>query len=406
MKNKGLSLGYACINTTLRKRSIFSSRTMRLVNANLHSIDEAIKANLDDTLTILKWNVAHNIYVFRISSELFPHLTNKKYKHAFYSLEPYYLQIKAIGDYARANGMRISFHCTPYNILGSARSEVVENTINDLTYIYGQFIKIAGVPMNVVIHFGCLFSNEAAKRWIVNFRRLPVVVRRSLVLENDECVNTDKLLPICKKLKIPLLFDIFHWTINNNCTVEQLLPGIIDTWKYRKNMPIKMHISEQAPDGRKGAHSDYVRNIQPILLKFANKYPLDIIVEAKQKEKATLYLQKKYREHLFIGGSSNEKPSAYKSMRLCEGECPNRRGEGLRRWVDEQWVDVLSYLDGEVIQCRRACRPIKHINDKTPLTIDELIAIHGKKKLRNIAQSKVDNMNKRMNWKSGIFYSK
>ena len=53
----------------------------------------------------------------------------------------------------------------------------------------------------------------------------------------------------------------------------------------------KFHISEQAIDKKKGAHSDYVETIPNYLLSLPD---IDIMIEAKAKEQAVLYLYGKY----------------------------------------------------------------------------------------------------------------
>ncbi len=109
-----------------------------------------------------------------------------------------------------------------------------------------------------------------------------------------------------------------------------------------------------------------------------------------------------------------KRPSAYKSMfikKKYEEYCKCSVKEGnLRRWIDEKWIQVIPYLtNGKIIPCgsgqdKKSCRPLKRINKKTPMTIDELIKLHGKDKLLSIAEKKKSNMNKRMNWKTGVFY--
>jgi hypothetical protein len=81
---------------------------------------------------------------------------------------------------------------------------------------------------------------------------------------------------------------------------------------------------------------------------------------------------------------------------------------GIQRWLTkEKWVEVIPWLDGKIVQCGTgdrngvACRPLVKANDKTPITLPALVKIHGKKKLREIAKKKNENMNLRVNWKSG-----
>jgi UV DNA damage repair endonuclease len=75
--------------------------------------------------------------------------------------------------------------------------------------------------------------------------------------------------------------------------VEAYLPEIVETW--RGVSPI-FHVSEQRPDARVGAHSDYIENIPEYLLSLPDEIRMDIAieVEAKEKEKAIFQLKKKY----------------------------------------------------------------------------------------------------------------
>ena len=56
------------------------------------------------------------------------------------------------------------------------------------------------------------------------------------------------------------------------------------------------------------------------------------------------------------------------------------KSTGINRWLKaEEWIQVLPYLDGKIIQCGSskgemiACRPSKRANSKTPITIQEVI---------------------------------
>ena len=81
--NMPVQLGLCCMNTTLRaqKPSIYAARTMIVRTVKEQGIDELkrrITLNLQDLLTMIDWNEANGIKVFRLSSELFPHYTNDK----------------------------------------------------------------------------------------------------------------------------------------------------------------------------------------------------------------------------------------------------------------------------------------------------------------------------------------
>ena len=63
-----------------------------------------------------------------------------------------------------------------------------------------------------------------------------------------------------------------------------------------------------------------------------------------------------------------------------------------KQWVSEQ---VIPYLkQNKIIACgdssavKKGCRPLIRINDKTPITIKELLKIHSKDKLIELAEKK------------------
>ena len=76
---------------------------------------------------------------------------------------------------------------------------------------------------------------------------------------------------------------------------EDMMEEIVDTWKKRDRTPV-MHISEQAPDKRIGAHSDYIEKIPQYMLDLPEQFncSLNIEVEAKMKEKAIKHLKDNY----------------------------------------------------------------------------------------------------------------
>lgn len=111
----------------------------------------------------------------------------------------------------------------------------------------------------------------------------------------------------------------------------------------------------------------------------------------------------------------NEKTSAYKSMWIVKmykaagGKFKIRKKKekgGLKKWVAEDWIQVLPYVtDGTKVKCgqgthKKACRPSIRINESTPLTIDEVIKLHGKRKVKQIAKEKQKNSNLRISWKA------
>jgi len=68
-------IGYCCINLSLTKQRVLSGRGMirrTFLAKGLPYTSELALLNLDDTMKILKWNVEHDIRVFRFGSDIFP----------------------------------------------------------------------------------------------------------------------------------------------------------------------------------------------------------------------------------------------------------------------------------------------------------------------------------------------
>lgn len=105
-------------------------------------------------------------------------------------------------------------------------------------------------------------------------------------------------------------------------------------------------------------------------------------------------------------------PSAYasawivKEYRARGGEYRGpRTADGVARWMAEKWVQVLPYLEGRKrVACgaphrrTKACRPLKRVSPRTPPTLPELLALHGRDALRRLARAKNRDMSLRVDW--------
>ena len=307
-EHKSIQLGLCCMNTILhsQKPPVMSSRSVvlkTLQTKGFEPLKKKIIQNLEDTLTMVEWNEQNGIKVFRLSSELFPHKSNKK-------AEPYSYDfaidlLKQIGDKAKLYNQRITFHPGQYNVIGTPREEVLENTINDLTY-HAEVLELMdmGVDSVIVIHGGGVYKNkkETIDRWCKQFYRLPEKVQKRIVIENcEKNFSIIDCLEVSKRLNIPVVFDTHHFEcyklLHKDETFEEpsfYMEDILESWKKRGIKP-KFHISEQG-SGRTGHHSDFVEVVPDYLLEIPNKYSIniDIMIEAKMKEQAIFHLYNKY----------------------------------------------------------------------------------------------------------------
>ena len=337
-KNPKIRLGYACINTYLRGKGVFSSRTAReatIKKEGLKYAQELFVQNLKDTLEILRWNENRGIRLFRMSSEIAPHATNPVFIPKSKRNDPtalawdfrkYKPLLKAIGDYAKKHGHRLTFHPGQYSLLSSPNPRVVLNTTRDF-YMHALLLDLMGLDYNsiMVTHGGGVYGDKekAMKTWAKNFNKMPLCVKRRLVLENCEtCYSITDVLKMSKMLapftgsgrvyKIPIVFDIFHYYCYNTTIIrkrglgeelldqppmQDLFPHIIKSWGKRR---IKMHLSEQSRGAVLGKHSYYIKQIPQLILKFRRVYgkKFDLMIEAKGKERAVIRLKKKYPHYV------------------------------------------------------------------------------------------------------------
>ena len=218
-----MRLGYACINMELQasKPKITCNRGMirRTFDAKgLPYASELALQNVKDLSEIIKWNHAHGVEVFRMTSCLFPWASE-------YQLEqlPDYEQIcqalKAAGDLAKEFGQRLSFHPGPFNVLSSPKEHVVNNCIKDLEH-HGEVMDLLGMPRNrwakINIHVGATYGDKvsALDRWCNNYERLSDAVTTRLTLENDDKASMYSVVDLVEvpyeRHGIPVVFDYHH----------------------------------------------------------------------------------------------------------------------------------------------------------------------------------------------------
>lgn len=307
-ENKNIQLGLCCLNIELREKkpTIFSSRRVTLKTLEDKGIDNLkskIINNLKDVLKLMDWNEENGIKVFRLSSELFPHYSNKKAED--YTLDFAISLLKEIGEKSKKLNQRLTFHPGPFNCLGSPNKDVIEHTICDLKY-HADLLDIMELDQNsvMVIHGGGIYKNkeETIERWCKNYEELPDNIKNRLVLENcEKNFSIEDCLKVSNKVNVPIVFDTHHYDCYNKLhptetfeKPEYYIPKILETWNKR-NIKVKFHVSEQG-SGKIGHHSDYIEVLPEYLLEIPSKYnqPIDIMIEAKMKEKSIMKLYEKY----------------------------------------------------------------------------------------------------------------
>lgn len=304
------NIGYACINMTLAEQNVFTGRTMRYATLKAKGLgyaSELALQNCKDLLTILKWNVENEIYLFRMGSDIFP-WGNKINVFEYPDIKEIQKVLEECGDFARQNGIRITTHPGPFNLLASPKPEVVENTIKDLEMhaLIFDFMRLSRTHYNKInIHVGATYGNKevAAATWCSNFQRLSDGVKSRLTIENDDKAKMFSVLDlydlIYKKTGTPIVFDYHHHTFcTGGLTEYEALKLATSTWP--EGITPTVHYSESKSLHENNdklnprAHSNFVVNA-------INTYDLDvdIMIEAKAKELALLQYRKLHNQ-IFI----------------------------------------------------------------------------------------------------------
>ena len=293
-----MNLGYACINMSLRSEGVTTNRSMIKKTFKEKGIDYASELSLNnvrDLYRIIKWNNDNGIKLFRLSSEMFPWLSEYKMENL-----PHYDDIskslKNTGEFTKENGIRITCHPGPFNVLTSPKESVVKNTIIDLEN-HGKIFDEMGLsqtPYNKInIHCNGVYGDKksAMDRFCENFKRLSPSVQSRLTVENDDkesMYSVKDLMYIHNKIGIPIVFDYHHHKFcTGGLTEQEALELAISTWP--KGITPVVHYSESKSlhennDKLKPqAHSDFID-------KLPNTYgnQVDVMVESKMKELAIL----------------------------------------------------------------------------------------------------------------------
>jgi len=321
------NLGYACINTEIQDAPNVKKADRVFVNKScvaktfrekgVDYVVGLVRSNLAAVMKVLEWNMTHGIKLYRLSSDMFPHITNPEFGNGSYaySLEQFDDQLQMIGEYARETGQRLTFHPGQFNQVGAKNPLVFEKTMLDLVF-HAEILDRMGMSQDsvMVVHGGGSYGdkNETMKRWAKQFYDLPECVQNRLVIENCERqYNYQDMLYLSDKIHRPVVFDTHHHSCYDILVKKQPDPStfmdqILATWDKAGVKP-KFHISEQAPDKRVGAHSDFVENIPKYLFDVCKKRPIDIMIEAKKKEQAVMKLYFKYFDYNFDTGCFCEK---------------------------------------------------------------------------------------------------
>ena len=292
-----IRLGLCCI---FRHQPIKFRRTTATYLSTLSSKDRAGRlseiclSNADNLMKALIYCKNNGIGAFRINSQILPLKTHPDLGYDMISLpdgEKIMEHFKKCGRFCKKNNIRTSFHPDQFIVLSSPHEDVVKRSVSDLEY-HAQVAKWVNADV-INIHAGGVYGDKrsSVKRLQKTFHRLSNAVKSRLTLENDDKSYTpEDLLPICKELDVPMVYDVHHHRcLKDSLSIDQATELAIETW----NREPLFHVSSplngwNAKDIRK--HHDYI-DIRDFPSNWRN-LDITVEVEAKAKEDAIFKLLK------------------------------------------------------------------------------------------------------------------
>ncbi|MBC1649718.1 UV DNA damage repair endonuclease UvsE [Listeria booriae] len=285
-----MKLGYACINMSMPSK-FKSCRLKTVEEQGLGKVKEIAVHNLAEVIRVLEWNIAHDIYFFRMSSDLIPFASHPIMTWEW-QRDADILELTAeISRLRELHDMRLSMHPGQYTIINSPREDVVEKAIAELTY-HQQLLDLVG-GTDMILHIGGAYGDKksASERFIQAYNGLSEDIQRLLRLENDDKTYTAMdVLGISKATGATVCFDIHHHICNHeaDADVTQIVTDVFKTWKTTP----KMHISSGKTGPTDRSHHDLIHetDFQYLMGLLAGR-DADIMFEAKQKERSVLTLR-------------------------------------------------------------------------------------------------------------------
>jgi len=329
-------IGFACKWAEINKKGEIASAeglntggtTLAWANRNPRAkVEEKIidvaKTNIMNTHNLIKKvaTLPPQLRMLRITSDMLSFYTHKDYRDFWKSTDIQNLLehwFRPLGETARANDVRVSFHPDQFVVLASDREEVVNQSIEEFEY-HVDMARWMGYGKNfqdikINVHISGRQGPDGIRK---AYTRLSPEARNSLTIENEEMTHD---LETCLQISdlVPIVLDIHHHWVNSGEYIQPTddrVKKVIDSWRgirpachysvsredilvdhARDALPARDALMEAGHNKQKlRAHSDYYWNdaVNDWALTFNEHF--DIMCESKAKNLASIKLyEKKY----------------------------------------------------------------------------------------------------------------
>ena len=284
---------------------------------------DVAKRNILNTHALVKRvaELPRSLRMLRLTSDMFSFYTMDEYKDFWHStdvqtsLERW---MAPIGETARANDVRVSFHPDQFVVLASDRPEVVNKSIEEFEY-HADMARFMGYgksfqDIKINVHISGRAGPEGIRK---AYNRLSPEARNGLTIENEEISwGLDSCLELADL--VPIVLDIHHNWIKTGEYIEandDRVKMVIDSWRgvrpaihysvsredvlvghTRHERPSLLPLMESGHNKQKlRAHSDYYWNDACNDWALTHNTWADIMCESKAKNLASFALYDRYK---------------------------------------------------------------------------------------------------------------
>ena len=268
---------------SLSDNSLSTNHTCTLKRLNKENVILKVRQNANEFVKLLEFAKTHNLKTFRLGNSFIPFLSHDDFETSWKKEIRYILD--ETKEKIKHYQIRITQHPGQYIVLNSLNKEVIQKSLSELRASFWLFDSL-GIDENgiVLIHGGGGYGDkELALERLVDTIEHNSWLKERLALENDERIFTaEEIAKVCLHVKIPFIFDIYHHSLNPSFFSKE------DFLKSYQNRRPKVHISSKG-EGKFGNHGDFIEkeDFQNLVNIYGEElYSIDIMIEAKQKEKA------------------------------------------------------------------------------------------------------------------------
>lgn len=329
-------IGFACKWSEVHPtKGVISTEGLNTGGTTLTSLKKKSKKAAEEKMwEVMEKNITHthnlvkristldpSLRMVRLTSDMMTGYTHPDWEY-FYKL-PYVVKrmeqlFSKVGETARANDVRLSFHPGQFTVLASTDDNIVLNSIKEFEY-HADMARMMGYgqkfqDMKINVHIA---GRRGAQGIRDVYPRLSTEARNCITIENEEMAHG---LDTCLELGdlLPIVLDIHHHWIREGEYISPMDDRVQRVQESWRGMRPTLHYSvsrediltDHSPDyfpalntllesghnkQKLRAHSDYYWNraVNQWALQFLDNF--DMMCESKAKNLASFKLYEEYK---------------------------------------------------------------------------------------------------------------